>query len=140
MSLAGLRLGYVIGHEMLIEALFTVKDSFNSYPADILSQSIGEIAISDDAYYRSIREAIISTRASFGAELEKLGWNVLPSKANFIFAKKRGIPGKDIYRELKERGILVRYFHMDGIKEFVRISIGTEKDMKRFLEVVKSIF
>ena len=140
MSLAGLRLGYVIGHEMLIKSLFTVKDSFNSYPADVLSQSIGEIAISDNAYYQSVWEEIITTRDSFRGELEKLGWHVLPSKANFIFAKKRGIPGKDIYRKLKENGILVRYFDVDGIKEFVRISIGTGNDMKRFIEVVKSTF
>jgi histidinol-phosphate aminotransferase len=140
MSLAGLRLGYVIGHEDLIEALFTVKDSFNSYPADILSQSIGEIAMADEAYYRGIMTKIISTRDSFRIALEKLGWHVLPSKANFIFAKKKGISGEEIYRKLKERGILVRYFDVDGIKEFVRISIGTEIDMKRFLDEIKTIF
>jgi histidinol-phosphate aminotransferase len=140
MSLAGLRLGFVIGHETVIDALFTVKDSFNSYPADILSQSIGEIALSDDAYYQNIQKEIISTRDSFGIELKKLGWHVLPSKANFLFAKKKGLAGKDIYRELKERGILVRYFDIDGIKEFVRISIGTENDMNRFLDEVRNIF
>jgi histidinol-phosphate aminotransferase len=140
MSLAGVRLGYVIGHEDLVEALFTVKDSFNSYPADMLSQSIGEIAISDDLYYRSIREKIIETRDYFGIELEKLGWHVLPSKANFIFAEKKGLPGKEIYLNLKEKGILVRHFNIDGIRDFVRITIGTRDDMERLLEEVKKAF
>ncbi len=140
MSLAGVRLGYVIGHEDLIDALFTVKDSFNSYPVDMLSQSIGEIAISDDAYYRTIREKIISTRDYFGSELKKLGWHVLPSKANFLYTEKKGVPGKEIYLTLKERGILVRHFNIDGIEDFVRITIGTRNDMARFLEVVTELF
>jgi len=140
MSLAGLRLGYVIGHEDLIDALFTVKDSFNSYPADILSQSIGEISISDDAYYRTIREKIISTRDYFGLELEKLGWHVLPSKANFLYTEKKGVPGKEIYLTLKERGILVRHFDIAGIEDFVRITVGTREDMSRFIEEVKELY
>ena len=140
MSLAGVRLGYVIGHEDLVDALFTVKDSFNSYPADMLSQSIGELAISDDAYYRTIREKIISTRDYFGLELEKLGWHVLPSKANFLYAEKKGVPGKEIYLTLKERGILVRHFDIAGIEDFIRITVGTRDDMSRFIEVVTELF
>jgi histidinol-phosphate aminotransferase len=140
MSLAGVRLGYVIGHEDLVDALFTVKDSFNSYPADMLSQSIGEIAISDEAYYRTIREKIISTRGHFGLELEKLGWHVLPSKANFLYAEKKGVPGKDIYRTLKERGILVRHFNIAGIENFIRITVGTRDDMSRFIEEVRELY
>ncbi len=140
MSLAGLRLGYAIGHEDLIDALFTVKDSFNSYPADMLSQTIGEIAISDEPYYRTILEKITSTRAYFGLELEKLGWRILPSKANFLFVKKKGIPGEEIYLKLKARGILVRHFNTDGIKDFVRITIGTKDDMVIFIEEVKNAF
>jgi histidinol-phosphate aminotransferase len=140
MSLAGLRLGYVIGHEDLIDALFTVKDSFNSYPADMLSQSIGEISISDDAYYRTIREKVISTRDYFGLELEKLGWHVLPSKANFLYAEKKGVPGKEIYLTLKERGILVRHFDIAGIEDFVRITVGTRDDMSRLIEEVKELY
>jgi histidinol-phosphate aminotransferase len=140
MSLAGLRLGYVIGHEDLIDALFTVKDSFNSYPADMLSQSIGEISISDDAYYRTIREKVISTRDYFGLELEKLGWHVLPSKANFLYAEKKGVPGKEIYLTLKERGILVRHFDIAGIEDFIRITVGTREDMSRFIDEVKALY
>lgn len=140
MSLAGLRLGYVIGHADLIDALFTVKDSFNSYPADMLSQAIGEIAISDEDYYKTIREKIVSTRNYFGLELEKLGWHILPSKANFLYAKKKGISGIEIYQTLKKKGILVRHFNMEGIEDFVRISIGTRNDMQRFVEEVKALF
>ncbi|MBW1863092.1 MAG: histidinol-phosphate transaminase, partial [Deltaproteobacteria bacterium] len=116
MSLAGLRLGFAIGDKTLIDALFTVKDSFNSYPVDMLAQTIGEIAATDETYYRSITERIISTRDYLTSELKKLGWNVLPSKANFVFAEKKGVPGAEIYLKLKERGILVRYFDIEGIK------------------------
>ena len=140
MSLAGVRLGYVIGHEDLIDALFTVKDSFNSYPADMLSQAIGEIAISDDAYYKTIREKVISTRDYFALELEKLGWHVLPSKTNFLFTEKKGVSGKEIYQTLKTKGILVRHFNTDGIEDFVRITIGTKEDMERFVQEIKVLF
>ena len=73
-------------------------------------------------------------------EMEKLGWHILPSKANFLFAEKKGIPGEEIYLKLKERGILVRHFNTDGIKDFVRISIGTKNDMAGVLEQMKNMF
>lgn len=140
MSLAGLRLGFAIGSKELIKALFTVKDSFNSYPAGMLAQLIGAIAITDVVYYQSITEKIIQTRDYFYSELKRLGWNVLPSKANFIFAEKKGIPGEQIYLRLKARGILVRHFDIQGINNFVRITIGTKKEMNRFLDEVEKIF
>ncbi|MBW2028625.1 MAG: histidinol-phosphate transaminase [Deltaproteobacteria bacterium] len=140
MSLAGLRLGYTLTDKELIKALFTVKDSFNSYPADTLSQLIGEIAIEDDLYYAKIREKIIATREYFSSELERLGWFVLPSRANFVFVSKEGIPGKDIYLKLKEKGILVRHFDVEGIKDFVRITIGTRDQMARLLSVATCLF
>ena len=137
MSLAGLRLGFAIGEKKLVDALFSVKDSFNSYPVNIITQIIGEIAVADKDYYRSIAERIISTRDYFSSELKKIGWNVLPSKANFVFAEKKGVPGEEVYLKLKERGILVRYFDIKGIQNFVRITIGTREDIDRFLEEVK---
>ena len=140
MSLAGVRLGFAIGDERLIDALFRVKDSFNSYPVDTLTQLIGEIAISDEVYYRSVRERIIAARQYFAAGLHELGWKVLPSDANFLFAGKEGVPGEEIYRKLRQRGILVRHFDMEGIREFVRITIGTMEEMGRVLEEVKRIF
>jgi len=140
MSLAGLRVGFTMGDEELVEALFTVKDAFNSYPVDMLAQAIAEIAIEDEAYYKFIIERIIETRDHFSLELSRLGWNVLPSKANFVFAEKMGISGGEVYRKLKERGILVRYFPIEGIKDFVRITIGKKEEMDRLLEEVKALF
>lgn len=140
MCLAGLRLGFAMGEKELIRALFTVKDSFNSYPADRLSLKIGEIALGDEDYYRTVTEKIISARAYLASGLQSLGWRVLPSLANFLFTSKEGIPGRDIYFRLKQEGILVRYFDIEGIKEFVRITIGTKEDMERLLQVILHLF
>ncbi|MBF0225896.1 MAG: histidinol-phosphate transaminase [Desulfobacterales bacterium] len=140
MSLAGIRLGFAIGNKELIDALFTVKDSFNSYPVDMLTQKIGEIAICDEEYYKIINTKIIETRQYFSGELIKAGWEVLPSKANFIFVRKKGLSGKNIYLKLKERGILVRYFDIEGIKDFVRITIGRQEDMEYLLKEMNNSF
>jgi histidinol-phosphate aminotransferase len=140
MSLAGVRLGFVLAGKELIEALATVKDSFNSYPVNTLTQSIGEIVLCDESYYRSINSRIVSVRESFSSDLGKLGWTVLPSKANFVFARKEGVPGREIYLKLKERGILVRHFDGEKVRDFVRITIGTQEDMERLLRELKSIF
>ena len=140
MALAGLRLGFALGSKALIDALFTVKDSFNSYPADSLSLKIGQIAMGDEDYYRTITAKIISTRERLSSGLQRQGWRVLPSRANFLFASKVGIPGQDIYLMLKQEGVLVRHFDIKGIKDFVRITVGTEKDMERFLRVVQDLF
>ena len=140
MCLAGLRLGFAMGEKDLIQALFTVKDSFNSYPADRLSLKIGEIALGDEDYYRTVTEKIIFARDLLASGLQRLGWRVLPSRANFLFVSKEGTPGRDIYLRLKQEGILVRYFDIDGIKDFVRITIGTKADMERLLEVIEPLF
>ena len=140
MSLAGLRLGFVLADEALVSALFTVKDSFNSYPADTIAQLIGEIALADKGYYDAITQEIISTREDFTRKLLALGWNILPSKSNFVFARKKGIPGKKIYLGLKERGILVRHFDAHRIQDFVRITIGKREDMETLLEVIRELF
>ena len=130
MSLAGVRLGFVMADKELIGTLVTAKDSFNSYPVNALTQSIGEIALSDESYYRTINNKIVAARENFSSDLEKLGWTVLPSKANFVFARKQGVPGKEIYMKLKEREILVRHFDAEKVRDFVRITIGTDHDMK----------
>ncbi|MFZ7111658.1 MAG: histidinol-phosphate transaminase [Desulfatiglandales bacterium] len=140
MSLAGLRLGFAMGSPALIKALFTVKDSFNSYTADSLSLKIGEIAIGDEDYYRGITEKIIAAREYLSSELQSSGWRVLPSMTNFIFASKEGIPGQTVYSRLKKEGILVRHFDIEGIKDFVRITIGKQADMERFVQVVTCLF
>jgi len=140
MALAGLRLGYAIGNKKLIDALFAVKDSFNSYPSDILAQKIGAIAISDERYYKEITEKIISSRKYLVDELVELGWTVVPSKANFIFVAKKGVAGKDIYLKLKDNGILVRHFDIDGIKDYVRITIGKKDELDILLNKISKYF
>ncbi len=140
MSLAGLRLGFVIAHEPMVEALSRVKDSFNSYPVDSLTQWIGEAAISDEPYYRSMREMIIRTRERFCHGLRQLGWTVLPSKTNFVFATRKGVSGRRIYEVLKGKGILVRHFDIRGIEDFVRITVGRDEDMGLLLDEVRRSF
>ena len=140
MSLAALRLGFAMGDENLINALFAVKDSFNSYPADLIAQKIGEIAIADAEYYDAVTRKIIESREFLSKALQDLGWNVLPSGANFIFAGKKGLGGETIYRRLKEAGILVRYFNTKGIRDFVRITIGTHEEIKTLIGSIKTLF
>ena len=79
-------------------------------------------------------------RESFSSGLGKLGWTVLPSKANFVFARREGVPGKEIYLKLKERGILVRHFDAEKVRDFVRITIGTQEDMQTLLDEIKTLF
>ena len=140
MSLAGIRLGYALGNERLIDALFAVKDSFNSYPVDALTLKIAERALSDMVYYEKITRKIIKNREQLTTGLTQTGWEVLPSSANFIFARKTGIEGVHIYDRLKEKAILVRHFNRPGIRDFVRITIGTDSMTKRFLSVVAAEF
>jgi histidinol-phosphate aminotransferase len=140
MSLAALRLGFAMGDQDLVSALFAVKDSFNSYPADLIAQKIGEIAIRDTEYYRSITEKIVKSRESLSKQLRGLGWNVLPSGANFIFTEKEGLSGETVYKTLKKEGILVRYFNMAGIRNFVRITIGTDEDMEVLTKSIRTLF
>lgn len=135
-SLAGLRLGYALGNEKLISALSTVKDSFNSYPVDFMAQKCGEIAVKDTDYGKSVIDRIIKTRDKFILKAELMGWEVLPSKANFVFTRKSGLSGNKIYSKLKEQKILVRFFDKPGISDFVRITIGTDEEMEALLEAM----
>jgi len=140
MCLAGLRLGYAMGNEALVKALFSAKDSFNSYPADMLSQKIGEIAINDQTYYRSFVDKIIRNREYLSQALDESGWEVLPSMANFVFVRKNGVSGEAVYLKLKEKGILVRYFDRRGITDFVRITIGTRDQVDALLGEIRQCF
>ncbi len=137
LSLAGIRLGFAMGDQRLIKALYTVKDSFNSYPVDTLAQQVGLRAVQDRAYYDKITDRVIATRESFCADLNRLDWFLLPSSANFVFAGKKGVPGQEIYRALKAQGILVRYFDVDGLKDFVRITIGTDQEMQVLAKAIE---
>jgi histidinol-phosphate aminotransferase len=106
----------------------------------MLSQLIGEVALSDDGYYRAITEKIISTRDRYSQELIGIGWHVLPSKANFLFIARKGIPGKEVYLRLKAKGILVRYFDGELTRDFVRVTIGRAEDMARLTGSLKDLF
>lgn len=140
MSLAGIRLGYALGNEKLITALFAVKDSFNSYPIDVVTLKIAEAAISDIAYYDNITRKIIENREKLTIGLTQKGWEVLPSSANFVFARKKGLEGMHVYETLKEKGILIRHFNSHGIRDFVRITIGTDSMIKCLMSVLDTAF
>jgi len=136
---AGARLGYVIANPPLIEHLFTTKNSFNHFPVDALTQKIGIASCRDRRYYEGINGEIMKTRDWFASELKRAGWEVLPSLANFVFARKPGLEGKAAYEAIKARGILVRFFNSPGITDFVRITIGTGEQMRALLDVMKGI-
>jgi len=139
MSLAGLRFGYAVGSEELIEGLYRIKDSFNSYPIDRLALAGAAAAINDEQYYTEINNRVIATRERTANALRELGFSVLPSKANFLFAKPPKKSGAEFFSELREHGILVRHFNKERIVDFLRISIGTDDDMDAFLYACKEI-
>lgn len=124
-SLAGLRVGFAVGHPDLIEALNRVKNSFNSYPLDRLALAGAKAAYEDEAWFRKCCDGVISERERVTAALETLGFEVLPSKANFIFARHKEQPGEVLARGLREQGIIVRHFNKPRISDFLRITIGT---------------
>jgi len=141
-SLAGLRIGFAIGQVDLIQGLFRIHDSFNSYTMDRLALAGACAALKDASYYKEINRKIIATRGRVSAGLEASGFKVLPSQANFIFASppaSYGKGGQEFYAALRERGILVRHFSKPRIADFMRISMGTDDDMDAFLEVCGKI-
>ena len=138
-SLAGARLGFAIGNEAIIADLEKIKYSTNPYNINRLTMTAGLAAIKDNDYYMHNCRVIEENREFTKVELEKLGFSVLPSKANFIFAKSDKIGGETLYLALKERGILVRHFTKEAIKEYNRITIGTLEDMKALVGAVSDI-
>lgn len=138
-SLAGARLGFGIGSEALIRDLNTVKYSINPYNVNRMTQAAGVAAIEDDAYYKANARAIIQTREQTAKRLKELGFDVLPSSANFLFAASGVLGGEALYRELKARGVLVRHFAKERIRDFCRITIGTEEQMEILLTHVEAI-
>ncbi len=128
-SLAGLRVGLACGNADLIEALERVKNSFHPYALSRLAIAGASAAFADTAYFTETCQKIIATRQRITPALQKLGFDVLPSSANFIFAKHGHKPAAEIFQTLRERGILTRYFNKPRINEYVRISIGTDAEM-----------
>lgn len=138
-SMAGARLGFGIGNEKLIADLNTVKYSTNPYNVNRLTAAAGIAALEENGYYMDNCKKIQQNRAWTTSELEKLGFTVLPSTANFIFAKSDKIGGEALYLTLKEKGILVRHFTKERICDYNRITIGTAEQMKIFIDTVKEI-
>jgi len=138
-ALAGLRVGYAIGDEALIEALTRVKDSFNSYPLDRLAEAGAVAAIEDDAWFQQTRSTIIANRERLTATLRSLGFDVLPSSANFVFARHPRHDGAALTAALRERAILVRHFSGPRVADYLRITIGSEPELDRLTEALAAI-
>lgn len=137
-ALAGMRVGFAIGDKQLIEGLDRVKNSFNSYPLDRLAEAAAVVAFEDETYFRSCRDKVIATREWTIRQLQELGFTVLPSQANFVLAQPTG-DAADLAATLREHKILVRYFNAPRIDKFLRITIGTDEEMERLVEVLKTV-
>jgi histidinol-phosphate aminotransferase len=138
-SLAGLRVGFAMGHPHLIEALERVKNSFNSYPLDRLAIAGAVAAMQDRAYFEQTRARIMATREQLVVQLRALDFDVLPSAANFVFARHRRHDARDLSRRLRERAIIVRHFSQARIDQFLRITIGTEEQTAALLQALATI-
>lgn len=136
-SLAGLRIGFAIGSKALIDVMEAVKNSYNSYTVDSLSIEMGAASIEDDEYFKSTCKKVIKTRERVTLELEKLGFDVLDSQTNFIFATHNKHNMKSLFEYLKTQKVFIRYFSLPRIENYVRITIGTNEEMDIFLEKTK---
>lgn len=135
-SLAGLRVGIAVGHPDLIEALDRVKNSFNSYPVDRIAIAGGAAAFDDRAWFDQTRQAVIDSRESLSEQLRARGFEVLPSAANFIFARHPGRDAAEIAAKVREKGVIVRHFKQQRISQFLRISIGTPEQNQALIDAL----
>lgn len=138
-SLAGARLGFGIGNKDLIADLHTVRYSTNPYNVNRMTAAAGYAALCDNDYYMRNCRTVMENRAYTTEALRGLGFEVLPSLTNFVFAKTDRMSGEALYSELKRRGILVRHFSKPEITDYNRITIGTQKQMEAFIATVKTI-
>jgi histidinol-phosphate aminotransferase len=138
-ALAGLRVGFAIGQRPLIEALERVKDSFNSYPLDALALAGAAAAIDDEAWFQETRERIMKSREQLSRDLSALGFEVLPSLANFVFARHPNHRGTELAARLREHGVLVRNFRKSRIEDFLRITVGTDDDCGRLVALLRRL-
>ena len=135
-SLAGLRFGYAIGQPAVISQMMKVKDSYN---CDAISIAAATAAIEDQPYARQTWNDVRRERERVSQELKQLGWDVLPSQANFVLASPPGGDARSIYAGLKTQGILVRYFDQPGLDDKVRITIGTPQENDALLDGIRAI-
>lgn len=138
-SLAGARVGYIVADEHLIADLNKVKYSFHPYNVNTISMLLAKNAMEDEDYFTQCVSKIIAAREEMSEELKKLGFTVLPSSANFVLARTDKMGGKQLYEKLKENGILVRHFSDRRIDDFVRITVGTDKETKILIKTIKNI-
>ncbi len=138
-SLAGLRVGLAVGNEKLIEGLERVKNSFHPYALNSLALAGATAAFEDLDYFKSCVKKVISTRDKISVELKSLGFNVLPSSANFVFATHPNHGAKELFQSLRNRKILIRYFDSKRISDYLRISIGTDQEMAQLIDVLKEL-
>ncbi|WP_233799895.1 histidinol-phosphate transaminase [Paraburkholderia sp. HP33-1] len=139
-SLAGMRVGFAFGDAALIDALNRVKDSFNSYPLDRLAQAAATAAYEDDAWFRECCAKVIASRERLAAELTALGFEVVPSAANLLFARHEGYDAATLALRLREKEIFVRHFNAPRIDQHLRISVGTDAECEILLDALRGIF
>lgn len=138
-SLAGLRVGFAMGSEALIAGLVRVKDSFNSYPLDSIAISGAVAAIQDKVHFEYTRKRIITSREQLTVELEALGFNIIPSQANFLFVTHPQHDAADLAADLRVRNIIVRYFNKPRIDQYLRITIGTDDECAMLVSALQDI-
>jgi len=138
-ALAGLRVGYAIGDAALIEGLTRVKDSFNSYPLSRIALAGAAASVKDEAYFQQSRAAVIEGRTRMVGGLQQLGFEVLPSSANFVFARLPGRGGAELAQALRDRAVLVRHFGAPRIADYLRITVGAPGEIDRLLAALTEI-
>ncbi len=138
-SMAGMRIGYAIGSEKLISYMMAVRNSYNSYTMTTPSILCGTASLKDEDYFRTTVDKIVRTRQNAVPVLQKMGFKVLNSSANFLFVSHKEVPAKDLFLKLRERHIFVRYFEKPRIDNFLRITVGTDADMEKLFEALKEM-
>ena len=138
-ALAGMRIGFAMGNKKLIQAMKDVKESINSYTMTAASILIGAAALEDEDYFQEKLAMVMATRSRVKEELEHRGFAVLDSRANFLFAKKEGVSGTELFEKLRDKKIFVRHFNGERIKDYLRITIGTDEQMDAMLKALDEI-
>ena len=138
-SMAGMRIGYAFASDKIIQAMNDVKFSINSYTMNYPAVEMGVAAIEDEEYYKATIAKIVKTRKKAVEELTKLGFKVLDSSTNFLFISHKGVKAKDIFADLRSRGIFVRHWDKPRIDNYLRVTIGTDAQMKKLYEALKEI-
>lgn len=139
-SMAGMRIGFAVGSRTLIAAMQAVRNSYNSYPMSLPAILCGAAAVKDEAYFEQTKAAILRTREEAAKRLEQLGFTVLPSRTNFLFASHPAASAEELFGWLRTEHIYVRYFPKERIKNYLRITIGTDAEMERLFSALTTYF